>query len=85
MYAIRSYYATELVNLPLETTQEIKQIFNNYYGIVDFEESDYSPIIELLKYDKKNNHGNINFVLLKAIGEPVVITSYSIHYTKLYE
>jgi len=69
---LASYISTKLVNLPLETTQEIKRIFNNYYGVVNFEESDYAPIIELLKYDKKNNHGNINFVLLKAIGEPVI-------------
>jgi 3-dehydroquinate synthase len=26
-------------------------------------------ILSLLKHDKKNTHGNINFVLLKGIGE----------------
>ena len=36
---------------------------------VIFETSDYAPIINLLKFDKKNEHGNINFVLLKNIGE----------------
>ena len=29
-------------------------------------------IIDLLKYDKKNNHGNINFVLLEKIGKPKI-------------
>ncbi|MFH4965350.1 3-dehydroquinate synthase [Gaetbulibacter sp. M235] len=69
---LASYISTKLVDLPMDTTKEIKGIFNNYYGVVNFEESDFKPIIELLKYDKKNNHGNINFVLLKAIGEPVI-------------
>ncbi|GGK29146.1 3-dehydroquinate synthase [Yeosuana aromativorans] len=69
---LASYISTRLVGLPMETTTEIKAVFNNYYGIIDFEESDLKPIFELLKYDKKNNHGNINFVLLEAIGKPKI-------------
>ena len=40
------------------------------YGKVDILESDHEAIIDLLKYDKKNEHGNINFVLLEKIGVP---------------
>lgn len=69
---LASYISTRLVGLPMETTTEIKAVFNNYYGVIDFEESDLKPIFELLKYDKKNNHGNINFVLLEAIGKPKI-------------
>lgn len=69
---LASYISTRLVGLPMETTTEIKSVFNNYYGVIDFEESDLKPIFELLKYDKKNNHGNINFVLLEAIGKPKI-------------
>ena len=43
----------------------IKAIKNEYKHKVIIEKSDYAAIIELLKYDKKNNHGNINFVLLE--------------------
>ena len=42
----------------------------NTYKKVDILDMDINPIIELLKYDKKNEHGNINFVLLEAIGKP---------------
>ena len=42
------------------------------YGKVEFDDSDYEAIIELMKYDKKNSHGNINFVLLNDIGTPVL-------------
>ena len=66
------YLSSKIVDLPIETTNNIKEILSNYYGKVTIDESDYAPIIELLKYDKKNNHGNINFVLLKGIGEPVI-------------
>lgn len=63
------YISTKLVGFPMESTHEIKKILANYYGNIPIDESEYAAIIELLKYDKKNNHGNINFVLLTAIGE----------------
>lgn len=69
---LASYISTKLVGLSIQTTNDIKAVFNNYYGVITFEESDYDPIIELLKYDKKNDHGNINFVLLEAIGKPKI-------------
>ncbi|WP_372754898.1 3-dehydroquinate synthase [Mariniflexile sp.] len=63
------YISTELVGFPMELTSSIKSLFVDYYGKVSIEESEYSAIMELLKYDKKNNHGNINFVLLEGIGK----------------
>ncbi len=66
---LASYISTELLNFPRETTNSIKDLFIGYYGKVEFAEADYPEIIELLKYDKKNNHGNINFVLLEEIGK----------------
>lgn len=66
---LASYISTELVGFPKEATENIKTLFLSYYDKVEIEKSDYSAIIELLKYDKKNNHGNINFVLLESIGK----------------
>ena len=43
----------------------------NYEPVI-IEKSDILPIIDLLKYDKKNEHGNINFVFLEAIGKPKI-------------
>ncbi|MBU3822274.1 3-dehydroquinate synthase [Flavobacteriaceae bacterium XHP0103] len=67
---LASYISTKLSGFSTEKTNEIKQLFANYYGKVNILEQDYKPIIQLLKYDKKNDHGNINFVLLEAIGKP---------------
>jgi 3-dehydroquinate synthase len=69
---LASYISTKLVGFPLEHALEIKHIFNNYYGVVPFDDSDFAPIMDFMKYDKKNNHGNINFVLLEAIGTPKI-------------
>ena len=62
------YISTELVGFPKQLTLDIKKLFINYYGKVTINKSEYAAIMELLKYDKKNNHGNINFVLLESIG-----------------
>ncbi|WP_338360226.1 3-dehydroquinate synthase [Yeosuana marina] len=69
---LASYISSQLVGLPLQTANDIKTVFNKYYGVIKFDESDYAPILELMKYDKKNHHGNINFVLLEAIGKPKI-------------
>ena len=66
------YISSELTEFPKETTLAIKKLFTNYYGKVDIDKSEYTSIIDLLKYDKKNNHGNINFVLLESIGKPKI-------------
>ena len=55
-----------------EKSKSIKTIIKAVYGHIEINETDYSPIIELLKYDKKNEHGNINFVLLEDIGKPKI-------------
>ncbi|OEK08473.1 3-dehydroquinate synthase [Flavivirga aquatica] len=66
---LAAYISTELSGFPKQTTLNIKKLFINYYGKVNIDKSEYASIIELLKYDKKNNHGNINFVLLESIGK----------------
>ncbi|MDO7136421.1 3-dehydroquinate synthase [Algibacter lectus] len=62
------YISTELTNFPKEKTLKIKDLFLSYYGKITIEKSELPAIIELLKYDKKNHHGNINFVLLEDVG-----------------
>ena len=40
--------------------------------MIQFKEEDINSILALLKYDKKNSHGKVNFVLLEAIGKPII-------------
>lgn len=69
---LASYISSELIGFPKQTTLSIKSLLTDFYGKVGFENQDIPAIINLLKYDKKNNHGNINFVLLEAIGKPKI-------------
>jgi len=51
---------------------EIKRVFLNHFEKVDFTPTDIEIIVDLLKHDKKNAHGAINFVLLQEIGNTVL-------------
>ena len=67
---LECYISSVLLKFPKEDVLCITKSIHQIYQPVLFEDQDFEPIIELLKYDKKNEHGNINFVLLEAIGEP---------------
>lgn len=69
---LAAYISSKLTNFPKTERDFIKKLFISYYGEVVIENQDIKPILELLKYDKKNSHGNINFVLLEAIGKPKI-------------
>lgn len=66
---LEAYLSHKLTGLDLESLNDIKTTFLSHYNRVVFEDQDLKAIEELMKYDKKNAHGNINFVLLKRIGE----------------
>ncbi|WP_242158431.1 3-dehydroquinate synthase [Aestuariivivens sediminis] len=67
-----SYISVQLTKFPEKDANHIKTILKNFYGHVRISEEEYATIMDLLKYDKKNAHGNINFVLLEAIGKPKI-------------
>ena len=69
---LEAYLSNKLTGLPLDELQDIKTTFLNRYKKVDFTNEDIEAILSNLKFDKKNTHGNINFVLLKTIGHPMI-------------
>lgn len=69
---LECYISSELTGLPKSDLHEIQEAITKLYAYVHINKSDYNGIIELLKYDKKNEHGNINFVLLESIGKPKI-------------
>ncbi|MEC8831160.1 MAG: 3-dehydroquinate synthase, partial [Bacteroidota bacterium] len=68
---LEGYLSHELRGLSKLSLDEIKSTFLTHFDKVEFTEDDIDAILQLLKYDKKNSHGNVNFVLLQAIGEAV--------------
>ena len=66
---LEAYLSNKLTGLSDDSLNAIKKTFINRYGKVSFTDEDIKNILTYLKFDKKNSHGNINFVLLKTIGE----------------
>ena len=47
-------------------------VFSSIFDPVSFTESDITAIKGLLRHDKKNQSKQVRFVLLQAIGKPVI-------------
>ncbi|TDQ25681.1 3-dehydroquinate synthase [Tenacibaculum caenipelagi] len=59
-----AYLSSKILDFPKKKVLEIKEAIINIYGKVAINEDDIQPIIALMKHDKKNINGEINFVLL---------------------
>ena len=69
---IEGYLSTIKLNFDKKLNSEI-----NHFLLLNFEkniftEKEIEEIIRLMSFDKKNKDGQINFVLLKEVGKPVV-------------
>ena len=69
---LAGYLSNKLQGFPLQQLEEIKESILSIFGKQEFENVEQQEIIQLLKYDKKNEGGKINFVLLRKIGAPVI-------------
>lgn len=67
-----SFISSKSLGFPEEDNIDIAKTITSIFGHVPIPEGTFEPIIELLKFDKKNSHGNINFVLLEHIGQPKI-------------
>jgi len=69
---LEGYLSYKLTGLSKKELKDIKKTFLERYAKVEFTSIDIDEILSLLKYDKKNSHGNINFVLLESIGKSII-------------
>lgn len=69
---LESFLSAELQNFPSAKLENISQIIWNLYGRESFSAEDIEEIKALMRFDKKNERGNVNFVLLEDIGKPVI-------------
>ena len=68
---LEAYLSHQLTGLSKLELDEIKSVFLRFFDQVKFEESDIEAIIGLMKHDKKNTYGTVNFVLLQSIGNSI--------------
>lgn len=64
---IELYFSYKTFGFPMELTDDLKAFVKSYYGEVRIEEKDIAKITDLMKYDKKNVSGRINFVLVEKL------------------
>lgn len=69
---LATYISKELEGFPEDKLQDITHKIIDIFGKENFTQHEIDEIIQLMKYDKKNEKGKINFVLLKDIGKPVI-------------
>ena len=69
---LEAYLSNAEINLPLEEMEKIKTTFLSHYPKINFTQKEIKAILNLLKHDKKNRAGKVNFVLLQTIGSPVI-------------
>ncbi|TKD66134.1 3-dehydroquinate synthase [Flavobacterium sp. ASW18X] len=69
---MEAFLAHKITGLSRVDLDEIKQTMLKYYPFVVINDEDIPKIKEYLIHDKKNSHGEINFVLLNEIGSAVV-------------
>lgn len=69
---LEGFLSYKLTGLTKNELEDIKKTFLARYPKTNFTKKDIDIILTLLKFDKKNSHGNINFVLLKSIGETAI-------------
>ena len=72
---LEAYLATHCSGLSKSIAEEVKETFDKFFPKVDICAEDQTAILDLIRHDKKNKAGRVNFVLLKAIGEPDVDVS----------
>jgi len=69
---LESYISKSKKLISKEEYQEIKSTIKSIFEEVTFNENDIKSILNLLIHDKKNENGNIKFVLLEGIGGFIV-------------
>ncbi|WP_026838418.1 3-dehydroquinate synthase [Gillisia sp. JM1] len=64
-----THLSYKICGFPEKKLENITNKINELFPKINLLEEDYEMVLDLLKFDKKNSHGNINFVLLKDIGK----------------
>lgn len=68
---LASHLSYQTLGFPSENLDEITSVLSSVFPKIKIQKSEINEIVELLKHDKKNHKGQVNFVLLKNIGEAI--------------
>lgn len=68
---LETFLSVKVSGLLLDEARKIKNVFHAIYPKISFDKDTITEVIKMLPHDKKNENGNVLFVLLKSIGEPI--------------
>ena len=66
------YISNKLNDFSLDTVDKLKEVSLNYFSKISLTDGDLKSIYDLMIFDKKNDKGSVNFVLLDKGGAPVI-------------
>lgn len=66
------YLSCIKLSFPTEKMRQTVRYIREHYGTFSFTCNDYDALYDMMKRDKKNCDGKINFTLLKDIGKPEI-------------
>ena len=66
------YISNKLNDFSLDTVDKLKEVSLNYFSKISLIDSDLKDIYDLMIFDKKNDKGSVNFVLLDKVGKPII-------------
>jgi len=66
------YMSAVTKRFPTETMRQMVAYIRENYGRPDIVCDDYPALLQLMRHDKKNTAGHINFTLLSDVGQPLI-------------
>ncbi len=66
------YMSAVTKGFPTETMRQVVAYIRENYGRPDIVCDDYPALLQLMRHDKKNTAGHINFTLLSDVGQPLI-------------
>ncbi|MBQ6187962.1 MAG: 3-dehydroquinate synthase [Prevotella sp.] len=66
------YMSAVTKRFPTETMRQVVTYIRENYGRPDIICDDYPALLQLMRHDKKNTAGHINFTLLSDVGQPLI-------------
>ena len=66
------YISNKLNDFSLDTVDKLKEVSLNYFSRISLTQSDLKGIYDLMIFDKKNDKGSVNFVLLDKSGTAII-------------
>ena len=64
---IELYFSNKLFGFPMDEAVRLRDFVHRFYGKTEFPQQDIPEILELMKFDKKNVNGKVQFVLMESM------------------